>query len=148
MAPFYGFGRLATCTVQACPDVESAGTGGGHRLDVRLVMIGHDLVRYHAGALDGLPKERLCTCSIAMLAHEHIHHDAILVDGSIQVPLVSLTKQEHLVDEPARADRRSTVPDLSRQSGPEGLDQSRTVRCETSIPRSARSSRTCRLDSG
>jgi hypothetical protein len=119
-----------------------------HRLDVRLVMIGHDLVRYHAGALDGLPKERLCTCGIAMLAHEHIHHDAILVDGSIQVPLVSLTKQEHLVDEPARADRRSTVPDLSRQSGPEGLDpvEDRAMRdIDTTL---ARSSRTCRLDSG
>jgi hypothetical protein len=85
-------------------------------------MIGHDLARYHTVMLDGLPKERLCTCGIAMLAQEHIHHDAILVDGSIQVPLVALAKEEHLVDEPAPADRRSTAPDRSRQSGPEGLD--------------------------
>lgn len=40
------------------------------RLDVRLAMIGHDLVRDNVAALDRLAKERLRTRAIAVLAKE------------------------------------------------------------------------------
>jgi hypothetical protein len=99
-----GFGRLATCSVQARPDVASAWTRGRHRLDVWLVMVGHDLVGRHTVALDSLSKEGLGTRCVAVLAQEHVHDHAVLVDRPIQVPLVSLAEQEHLVYEPPFAD--------------------------------------------
>src|SRR5919199_3472687 len=77
-------GRLTTRTVQPRPDVESARVDRGHRVHIRLVMIGHDLVRRHAAALDGLSKEGVRTGAVAVLAKEHIHDDAVLVNGAIQ----------------------------------------------------------------
>ena len=44
VAAFDGFGRLAVCSVQARPDVDSPRAGGRHRLDVRLMAIGDHLV--------------------------------------------------------------------------------------------------------
>jgi hypothetical protein len=35
VAAFNSLGRLAACSVQACPDVPSAWAGGRHRFDVR-----------------------------------------------------------------------------------------------------------------
>jgi len=67
------FGRLTACAMQAGPDVKSAWTASRHGLDVRLVVIGDHLIWNHAGALDGLPKERLRTYRIAVLAQEHVH---------------------------------------------------------------------------
>ena len=122
VTPLNGFGRLTTCAVQASADVESAWTDGRHGLDIRLVMIGHDCIGDHPGPLDGLAKERLGTGSVAVVTKEHIDDHAILVDGTIQVVLVSLAKQEHLVHEPVLANWTPSSTDLGGQSRPERLD--------------------------
>jgi hypothetical protein len=67
-------------TAARCP---SASTHGCSVVDVRLVMIGHDLVRNHAGPLARLEKEGLSTRRIAMLAKEHVHDDTVLIDSAI-----------------------------------------------------------------
>jgi hypothetical protein len=88
MAPLDGFGRLATCAVQAGSDVTGAWAGAHHGLDVRLVVIGHDFIRHSTGALDRLAKESLCARSVRVVAKKHIDDHAILINGAIQVPLV------------------------------------------------------------
>jgi hypothetical protein len=67
MTPFDGFGRLATDAVQTRSDVEGTRTERRHCLDIRLVMIGHDLVGHDTVAFDGLAKERLSTGGVAAL---------------------------------------------------------------------------------
>ena len=44
MAAFDGLGRLPARPMQACPKVLRAGTGRGYRLDIRLVVVGDDLI--------------------------------------------------------------------------------------------------------
>jgi hypothetical protein len=117
-----GFGRLATCAVQARLDVESTWTGGRHGLDRRLVVIGDDFAEDHPGTLDGLAKERLCARRVALVAKEHIHDYAIFVDRSIEVPLLILAEQEHLIYEPPLADGTSLATHLGSQSRSEGVD--------------------------
>jgi hypothetical protein len=75
------FGRLTTCAVQPSPYVLSAWARGRHRLDVRLVVVGHDRMRDDAGALDGMRKEGLRTPRVTVVAKEHIHDHAILING-------------------------------------------------------------------
>jgi hypothetical protein len=129
VATLDGLGRLPTCAVEPRPDVDGARTRGRHGFDIRLVMIGHDLVRRHPVALDGLPKEGLGTGRVAVLAEQDIDDHAILIDGAIQIPFLSLAKQEDLVHEPAPTDRTPMTSDLVGQAWPEGLDpvQDRTV---------------------
>jgi hypothetical protein len=67
MAPFDGFGRFASGTVQARANVEGIRAGGGHGLDVRLVVIGDHLVGDHSGALHGVAKEGLGTYRVTAL---------------------------------------------------------------------------------
>ena len=122
VAALDGFGRLAMRAVQPRPDVKGARTDHGHCLDVRLVMIGHDLVRYYTRALDGLPKEGLRTRCIAVLAKEHIYHNAVLINGAIQIALLPLAEQEHLVHEPVFANWTPTASNLIGQPRSEGLD--------------------------
>jgi hypothetical protein len=55
-------------------------------------MIGHDLVWRHTVALDSLPKEGLGTRRIAVLAKQDIDDHAVLVNGAIQVPLLSFAE--------------------------------------------------------
>jgi hypothetical protein len=121
MTPLHRLGRFTTRTVQARSDVEGTWTGRRDGLDVRLVTIGHDLVWHHPGALNGLAKEGLRTGGVAVLAKEHIHDDAVLINSAIQIALLSLAKQERLVYEPPLADRRAPVTHLGRQLWPEGL---------------------------
>jgi hypothetical protein len=85
-------------------------------------MIGHDLVWYYTGPPDGLLKEGLSTGGVAVLAQQDVDDNTLLIDGAVQVELVSLTEQEHLADEPAPANPTPTAPDLGRQLRPEGLD--------------------------
>jgi hypothetical protein len=63
------FGRLTACAVQLSANVDSGWTCVRDRLDVRLVMITHDLIWDHAGALDRLPKECLGTGRVALAAY-------------------------------------------------------------------------------
>ena len=67
MTALNGFGRLTACAVQPCPDVVSARARSRHGLDLRLMAIGHDIVRHHASPLDRLPKEGLGTGGVAVL---------------------------------------------------------------------------------
>src|SRR5918911_1063442 len=122
VATLDGLGRLPTCAVQARPDVESAWTRGRHGFDVRLVVIGHDLVRNHASSLDRLAEEGLGAGRVAVVTKEHIHDHTVLINGPIQVALLSLAKQEHLVHEPLLADWASTAPHLGCELRPERLD--------------------------
>jgi hypothetical protein len=57
VTPLDRFGRLTSDAMQASADVEGTRTGGGHGLDVRLVVIGDHFLGDHSGALDGLTKE-------------------------------------------------------------------------------------------
>ena len=122
MTALDGFGRFATCAVQPRPDVASAWARSRHGLDVRLMVIGHDFVRSHASPLDRLPKEGLGTGGVAVLAEQDIDDHAVLVNRSIEVPFLSLAEEEHLVDEPASADRTPAPSDLVGQARPEGVD--------------------------
>jgi hypothetical protein len=115
-------GRFATCTVEARPDVVSAWTRARHGFDVRLVVIGHHFVRNYASPLDRLAEERLGAGRVAVVAKEHVHHHASFVNGSIQVPFLSLAEEEHLVHEPPLADRTSPASHLCRQLWRESLD--------------------------
>jgi hypothetical protein len=117
-----GFGRFAACTMEARSDMESAWTGSRDRLDVRLMVIGYDLVWDCSGALDRLAKECLGTGCVAVLAQQHIDDHAILVNGPIQVPLLPFAEQQDLVHEPAPTDRIPSPTDLSSQSRSERLD--------------------------
>ena len=56
MTPLDRFGGLTADAVEARSAREGTGTGARQRLDIRLVMIGHDLVGRRTIALDGLPK--------------------------------------------------------------------------------------------
>jgi hypothetical protein len=67
VAAFDGFGRFAADSMQPRSDVMSTGAGDRQGLDVRLVMIGDNLIRNHPAALDRLAKERLGTGRIAVL---------------------------------------------------------------------------------
>src|SRR5918912_4584726 len=102
--------------------MEGAGTGGRHCLDIRLVVIGHDLVGRHTVALDGLPKEGLGTGRIAVLAKEDIHDHTVLVNRAIEVALLSLAEEEDFIHEPALADRRSPSAYLGCELRSERLD--------------------------
>jgi hypothetical protein len=117
-----GLGRFATCAVQARPAMESAWARGRHSSDVRLVVIRHDFVRNYASPLDRLAEEGLCAGGVAVLAKEDVHDHAIFINGSIQIPFLSLAEQEHLVHEPAPAHRTLAASDLGCQLGPEGFD--------------------------
>src|SRR6266568_730262 len=66
MAAFDRFRRLSTCSMEPRPDVLSTGAGSRHCLHIRLVVIGHDLVRHHPTPHDGLAKERLGTRRVAV----------------------------------------------------------------------------------
>jgi hypothetical protein len=92
------------------------------------VVICDHLVGDHSGALDGLAKEGLGTGRVASLAEQDIDDHAILVNGAIQVPLLSLAEQEHLVDEPAPADRTPSASHLGCQLWSERLDPVEIVR--------------------
>jgi hypothetical protein len=148
VSPLNGFGRLTTDAMQARANVEGTRAGGGHGLDVRLVVICDHLVGDHSGALDGVAKERLGTGCVAVPAQEHIHDHAVLIDRTVEIALLVLAKQEDLVDEPAPPDWTPMTSDFVGQARPEGLDPSSTVPWETSMPRSASNSSACRLDSG
>src|SRR5690242_5667822 len=95
------------CAVQPRPDVQSTRTGGGHGFEVRLVMISHDLTGDHSGAVNRLAKECLGTGRIAVVTQQDVHDHAVFVDRAIQVPLLALAEEEHLIDEPPPADRMS-----------------------------------------
>jgi hypothetical protein len=83
MTAFDGFGRLAVQPMKTRPQVLRAGTGRRYSLDVRLVVVGHDLVRDQPAALDGLAKERLGTGRIAVITEQHVHHHTVLVDTAV-----------------------------------------------------------------
>jgi hypothetical protein len=89
---FDGLGRLTAWTMRLRPDVQGARTDCGHRLHARLVMIGHDLVWYYTGPPDGLLKEGLSTGGVVVLAQQDVDDNTLLIDGSIQVPFLSLTE--------------------------------------------------------
>jgi hypothetical protein len=115
-------GRFTTGAVQARPNMESTWTRARHRLDVRLVVIGHDVVWNHASPLDGLAKEGLGTGCVAVLAQEHIDDHTILVDRAVQLGLLPRAGEQHFIDEPALADGTSVSTYLGRQLRPECLD--------------------------
>ena len=86
------------------------------------VVIGHDFVRHHPSALDRLAKERLRTGRAAALTEQDVDDHAVLVDRTVQVALVPLAEQEHLIHEPLTADLAPTTADLGGQLWPKGLD--------------------------
>jgi hypothetical protein len=129
MAAFDGLGRLTARPMQACPKVLRAGTGRGYRLDIRLVVVGDDLIWDQPAALDSLAKEGLGTRRVSVVPEQHIHDHAVLVNRPVQVALLTRTEQEHLVDEPAPADAPMSS-NLCGQQGSEhlGPGQDRAVR--------------------
>jgi hypothetical protein len=148
VTPFDRFGGLTIDAMQTCSDVEGTRTERGHCLDIRLVVICDHLVRDHSGALDGLTKECFCTRRVAVLAKQDIDDHAILIDGSVEIPFLSLAnrKTSSTNQRLPTGRRRRRTSFASR--GAKACTQSRTVRWDTSIARSANSSTTCRLDSG
>lgn len=86
------------------------------------MVIAHDFVRNQVSPPDRLTKESLGTGDVAVLAQQNIDDHAVLVDRSIEVPFLSLAEEEHLVDEPASADRTAAPSDLVGQARPECLD--------------------------
>jgi len=85
VAALDSFGREPDGPVQPRPDVLRTWARGRHSLDIRLVVIGHHLVRDHPATLDRLPKEGFGTRRIAVLTQQDINDHAILVDRSVQV---------------------------------------------------------------
>jgi hypothetical protein len=65
--------------------VLSAGTGGRHGLHVRLVVIGHHLIRDYPAPLDRLAKERLSARRVAVVTLQDVDDYARLVDRSVHV---------------------------------------------------------------
>ncbi len=111
------------------------------------MVVGDDLVRAHPAVLDGLTKERLGTGGVAVITQQYVHDYTVLVNSPIQVPLLPFAEEKHFVHDqrlPTRRRRRTSAA----SKGPNTWAQVRIVRCETSMPRSASNSRTCRLESG
>ena len=94
MTAFDRFGRLAAYAMQPRPNVLCARTGRGYGLDVRLVVVGHDFFRHPSSTLDGLAEERFGTGRVAMITEQYVHDHTVLVNGPVQVPLLTLTKYD------------------------------------------------------
>ncbi len=104
VAALDGLGRLSTCAVQPRPDVLGARASGRHGLHVRLVIVGDDLLGDDLSTLEGLAEEGDGAGRVPMVAQQHVDDLTVLVDRSIQIPLLALAKQEHLIDKPVPAD--------------------------------------------
>jgi hypothetical protein len=142
MTPFDRFAYRAACPVQPSSDVSGAWARGRHRLDVRLMAIGDHFLRDHPGASDCLAKERLRAGRVTVLTEQDIDDHTVLVDRTVEVAFLSFAEQEYLVHDPALPAGRRRRRTSAASCGPNTWTQSSTVRCETSMPRSASSSRT------
>jgi hypothetical protein len=62
--------------------MQGAGTRSRHSRDIRLVLIGDHFSRDHRAARDRLAKERPGTRRVAVLAKEHTHNHAVLINDA------------------------------------------------------------------
>ena len=111
------------------------------------MVIGDDGRRLGLGGRPGAAEERLGGGQVPALAKQYVDHLAVLIDSAVEVPLGGAMEEEDLVDVPAAAKPTTMPPGGCRELGPKVWVQVSTVRAETSMPRSARSSVTCRAES-
>ena len=111
------------------------------------MVISDDGHRLSLGGRPGARKECLGGGQVAPFTKQYVDDLAILIDGAVEVPLDGATEEENLVDVPAAA-KPTCRRDAAASCGPKVWLQVSTVRAETSMPRSARSSVTCRAESG
>jgi hypothetical protein len=78
--------------------------------------------RDYPSPLDRLAKERFGTRRVAVLTQQDINDYAILVDSSVQVALLALAEEKHLVHEPTPADPSTVTSHFGRQLWSERLD--------------------------
>jgi hypothetical protein len=142
-------GRFSSYAMESTANVRSGWYGPLDRLDVRLMVVGDDRTGYLARTAQRLLEERFSGGGVAVLPQQHVHHLTALVDGTVQVPLVVATEEEHLVGVPAPTERSALLAGFSGQLRPERLHpaQNSAIR-DTSMPRSASSSITLVADSG
>ena len=110
-------------------------------------MIGDDLLGHQLRPLDGLAKERLGTRRVAMVAEQYVDDLAVLVNRRYRYRFSVFRKRKTSSTNqrlPTRRRRRTSAA----SKGPNTWDYVRIVRCDTSMPRSASSSSTWRLESG
>ncbi len=149
MAALDRFGGLTCQTVEAGPDVQRAWQVLLGCPDVGLMVIGHDGRRLDLRGRPCAAEECLRGGQVPPFTKQYIDHLAILIDGPIEVPLDgAIEEEEDLVDVPAAAKSTTMPPAAAASCGPKVWVQVSTVRAETSMPRSARSSVTCRAESG
>ena|SRR5438876_11860256 len=100
------------------------------------------------GAWPERPSACSKNASADAVSQQHVDHLAVLIDGTVEVPLVLAAKEEHLVGVPPTAERSAVLASFSRQLRPECLAQRSMVRLDASMPRSASSSMTLVADCG
>ena len=116
--------------------------------DVGLMVIGDDDHRLGLGGRPGAAEECLGGGQVPAFTKQYVDNLAVLIDGAVEVPLDRATEEENLVDDQRRPSRRRCRRDAAASCGPKVWLQVSTVRAETSMPRSARSSVTCRRRAG
>ena len=114
------------------------------------MVVAHDGGRGDAGGGQRPAEERLGGRRVPVVAEEDVEHLAVLVDGPVEVALLlaPVPEEEHFVDVPVVPGRRRCLRTSAASSGPKVCTQRRTVRLETSIPRSARNTITLVAESG
>ena len=142
------FGDLACQTMEAGPDVQRAWQVLPGCPDVGLMVIGDDGRRLGLGGCPGAAEECLGGSQVPPFTKQYVDHLAVVIDGAVEVPLDGATEEEDLVAVPAAAKPTTMPPGRGGELWTEGLVQVSTVRAEISMPRSPRSSVTCRAESG
>ena len=97
----------------------------------------------------GAPEEGLGGGQVPPLTKQYFDHLAVLVDGAVEVPLDAVPRKRKTSSMyQRRPSRRRCRRAAVASCGPKVWVQVSTVRVETSMPRSTRSSVTCRAESG
>ena len=112
------------------------------------MVIGDDSRRIGLGGRPGGAEERLGGGQVPALAKQHIDYLAVLIDSTVEVPLGGAMEEEDLVDVPAAAKPTTMPPGGGRELGTEGLSPGEHGPGRDIDARSARSSVTCRAESG
>ena len=73
------------------------------------------------GAWPERPSACSKNASADAVSQQHVGHLAVLIDGTVEVPLVLAAKEEHLVGVPPTAERSAVLASFSRQLRPECL---------------------------
>src|SRR5216683_2831512 len=94
-------------------------------LNVRLMVVGDNHAWRVRRAAQRLLEERFGGSGVAVFPQQHVDNLAVLVDGTVQIPLVLAAEEEHLVGVPGATERPTVFASFSRQLRPVYLDPAR-----------------------